>query len=95
MTQYHVVWVTRYRRTILINGVDEYTKEIIKGFRKFFPDIYIDEIGIDKDHIHLHMIIPPKYAVSKVINAMKVNSSRILRKKYIGMKDAFGEQDFS
>ena len=82
-TQYHIVWVTRYRRKILCDGIDAYLKAIItREFREFFPDIRIDEVGIDQDHIHLHVIIPPKYAVSRIVEAFKSNTSRLIRKKF-------------
>ena len=81
-TQYHIVWVTRYRRKILIPGVAEYLKQSLKEVRKFHPDWYIEEIGTDQDHIHLHMIIPPKYAVSKVVETIKSVSSRMLKEKF-------------
>ena len=82
-TQYHIVWVTRYRRKILCQGLDSYLKTLItKEFREFYPDIYTEEISIDQDHIHIHIIIPPKYAVSKIVEALKSNTSRLIRKKF-------------
>ena len=86
-TQYHIVWVTRYRRKILCHGIDTYLTAILKGLREFFPDVYILEIGIDpewKDHVHIHVIIPPKYAVSRIVEAIKSNTSRMIRKKFSG-----------
>ena len=40
------------------------------------------EIGIHSDHVYLHMVIPPKYAVSKVVETIKKNTSRLLREKF-------------
>lgn len=34
------------------------------------------------DHVHLHMVIPPKYSVSFVVEAMKKNTSKALREKF-------------
>lgn len=63
--------------------MDAYFKTLIaKEFKEFFPDIHVDECGIDKDHIHIHCIIPPKYAVSKIVEAFKSNTSRLMRKKF-------------
>ena len=81
-TQYHILWVTRYRRKILVNGIDVYIEKIFREIGKYFPDVSIHEIGIDKDHIHLHIIIPPKYAVSNIVAALKSNTSRILKNKF-------------
>ncbi len=68
-TQYHVVLVTKYRRKILTKGVSQYLRVIFQEIGKFRPDVEFVEIGCDKDHVHLHMIIPPKYAVSEVVGA--------------------------
>ena len=81
-TQYHIVWVTRYRRKILVPGVAEYLKQSLKEVRKFHPDWYIEEMGTDQDHIHLHMIIPPKYAVSKVVETLKSVTAKQLKDKF-------------
>jgi len=37
-TQYHLVWVTRYRRKILVPGVAEYLKKVLRSVREFHPD---------------------------------------------------------
>ena len=65
-TQYHIVWITRYRRKILIKGVKDYLKIKLLEMRKYYSEWEYLEIDIDLDHIHLYMLIPPKYAVSKV-----------------------------
>jgi len=84
-TQYHIVWVTRtrYRRNILVKGLDSYFKTLItKEFKEFFPDVHVDECGTDQDHVHIHCIIPPKYAVSRIVEAFKSNTSRLMREKF-------------
>jgi len=77
-TQYHIVWITRYRRKILVKGVRNYLKIKLKEIRKYYPEWEYIEIGINSDHVHLYMIIPPKYAVSKVVETIKKNTSRSL-----------------
>ena len=37
-TQYHVLWVTRYRRKILVKGIAEYFKKAIREVREVYPD---------------------------------------------------------
>jgi len=54
-TQYHIVWVTRYRRKILVTGVKSYLKIKLQEIRKYYPDWEYIEIGIKKDHVHLYM----------------------------------------
>jgi REP element-mobilizing transposase RayT len=40
-TQYHLVWVTRYRRKILVPGVAEYLRKVLHGVREFHPDWFL------------------------------------------------------
>jgi putative transposase len=81
-TQYHIVWVTRYRRKWLTKGIDSYFKIKLEEVRKYYPDWYFDTVGTDQDHVHLHMIIPPKYSVSQAVEVMKTNTSRALQEKF-------------
>jgi putative transposase len=81
-TQYHLVWVTRDRRKILVPGVAEYLKKVLRGVREFHPDWFLEESGVERDHVHLHMVIPPKYAVSRVVETMKRVTSRQLKEKF-------------
>lgn len=81
-TQYHVVWVTRYRRKILVPGIAEYLKKVLRAVREFHPDWFLEEIGVERDHVHLHMVIPPKYAVSTVLETLKSVTSRRLKEKF-------------
>ena len=81
-TQYHIVWPTRFRRKILTPGVASYLRIKFGEVRKFYPDIHYVEIGTDKDHVHLHVIIPPRYSVSKMVNIIKTNTSHALQQKF-------------
>jgi len=56
---------------------------------KYYPDRIYIEMGIDKDHIHLHMIIPPKYAISKVVETIKSNTGRSLKNKFKFLKKVY------
>jgi len=92
-TQYHIVWVTRYRRKILNKGVAEYLKTKLHEARKYYPDWEYVAIGIAEDHLHLHMVIPPKYAVSTVVETLKKNSSRELSKKFRFLKNFYWDNE--
>ena len=81
-TQYHLVWVTRYRRNIHVPGIADYLKKVLRAVREFHPDWFLEEIGVDRDHVHLHMVISPKYAVSKVVETLKRVTSRQLEEKF-------------
>ena len=80
--QYHIVWVTRYRHPWITQGLDEYLKLKLHEVTKYHPDWIIIEIGVAKDHVHIYMIIPPKYSVSEVVKALKINTAREMKAKF-------------
>ncbi len=92
-TQYHIVWVTRYRRKILNRGVREYLETKLQEARKYYPDWEYIAIGIAEDHLHLHMVIPPKYAVSMVVETLKKNTSRELGQKFRFLKSVYWDNE--
>ena len=77
-TQYHLVWVTRYRRKVLVPGVQRYLHVKLYEVCKWRPDWEYIAIGMEVDHVHRHMVIPPKYAVSQAVDTLKANTSRAL-----------------
>lgn len=88
-TQYHIVIVSRFRRAWINEGVATFLKLKFKETTEYFPDWEFIEIGTDLDHIHLHMVIPPKYAVSKVVEIIKSNTSFALKKKFDFLKKVY------
>jgi len=92
-TQYHVVFVTKYRRKILVKGVCQWLELRFQEIRKYKPDLEFVEIGIDKDHMHLHMVIPPKYSVSEIINQIKSNTSRDMKEKFEFLEKVYWRTD--
>ena len=92
-TQYHIVWVTRYRRKILNEGVKEYLETKLQESRKYYPDWEYIAIGIAVDHVHIHMVIPPKYAVSKVVETLKKNTSRHLSLKFRFLSQVYWDRE--
>ncbi len=81
-TEYHLVWVTKYRRKILNQGVSEYVKKRLGDMLKKYPEVVYLAKGTEEDHIHLHVVIPPKYSVARIVNVMKSYTSRDIRNKF-------------
>jgi len=46
-------------------------------------------MGIKNDHIHLYMVLPQKYAVSKVVETIKKNTSGSLSRKFAFLKKIY------
>ena len=94
--KYHVCWCTKYRRRILNPGVSGYLRKILVKLVKSMPGLIIEEIGIDdklRDHVHLVMIIPPKYSASDVVATLKARSASLLRVKFIFFKKVYWKEN--
>lgn len=86
-TQYHVVWIPKYRHTVLVEGVKQYLEKVFYSvLEERYPDVYISEQNIQVDHVHMLLEIPPKYAVSAVVGVLKGVSSRLMRKEFDYLK---------
>ena len=81
-TEYHIVWIPKYRRRILNPGIKGYLIKLFPQILKQMPGVEIVEQNIQVDHIHTVMIIPPKYAVSAVVGQIKSYTAGNLRKKF-------------
>ena len=79
--QYHIVWTPRYRGKVLS---DNYIKQELKRIFKFiakWKGLRLIQWHVGDEHIHLYLIIPPKYSVSYIICILKSKSSSWLKKK--------------
>jgi len=79
--KYHIVWCPKYRRNVLVGGIDERLKEII---RQSADEQRVDliEMEVMPDHVHLLCEINPQYGVHKFVKLLKGRSSRLLRQEF-------------
>jgi putative transposase len=57
------------------------------------PGCEIVKYNIQIDHVHMVMIIPPKYSVSMVVGKMKGMTSSELRKKFGWLKQRYRQEN--
>ena len=91
--KYHLVFATKYRRKIFNDGIFEYMKIKLKDVQDHYPELEIQEINFDKDHIHLLISIPPKMSISSVVRILKSNTARELKKKFEFLKKVYWGTD--
>ena len=84
--QYHVVWTPKYRKKILQGKLKEFIEKRLFDVQEYHPDIEIEKYSIQKDLIHLVIIIPPRYSVYGIIGKIKANTSREIRKMFESLK---------
>lgn len=83
--KYHVVWCPKYRRKVLVDGIDARLKELIV---QACNDINAEliEMEIMPDHVHLLMEVDPQYGINRAVRHIKGFSSHILRKEFPMLK---------
>ena len=79
--KYHIVWCPKYRRKVLINGVDTRLKELIHEIAKELQ-LEIIEMEVMPDHIHILLEVDPQFGIHRAVKALKGRTSRILRQEY-------------
>ena len=84
-SKYHVVFCPKYRRPVLVNGVDVRLKELITEICERLK-VEIIEMEIMPDHVHLLMEVAPQYGIHKAVKQIKGYSSRILREEFPWLK---------
>ena len=62
--------------------------------QKHHPDIEIEKYSVQKDHVHLIIVIPPKYSVSEIIGKIKANTSREIRRRFAWVKKVYWHNEF-
>lgn len=83
--KYHVIWCPKYRRKVLIEGVDVRLKQILQEVCNEFKAEMI-EIEVMPDHVHVLVEIDPQFGIVKLVRYMKGRSSRLLRMEFPWLK---------
>ena len=90
--QYHVVWSCKYRRRILKPGVCNYLRKLLPKLVRSMSGVKIETIGFDGDHLHMVMVIPPKYSISSVMGRLKSQSSAQLRSSFSWLSKVYWKE---
>ena len=92
--QYHIVWIPKYRKKILKGELKAFIEKHLFDIQEFHPDIQIEDYSIQTDHVHLVIIIPPRYSVSSIVGKLKANTSREIRKTFEWIKQVYWRNEF-
>ena len=90
--QYHVVWVCKYRRRILNPAMCSYIREILPKLLRSKPGVEIETIGFDGDHVHMVLVIPPKYSIASVMGVLKSQSSSKIRDRFKWLEKVYWKE---
>jgi putative transposase len=79
--KYHGVWTSKYRRKVLVRGVDVRLKEIVHEVADELQ-CEIFELEIMPDHVHLLCEVDPQLGIHRFVKRVKGKSSRWLRGEF-------------
>ncbi len=68
--QYHLVWCTKYRRDVLVDGVDDDCKALLLSIAEEYR-FEIRAMEVMPDHIHLLLNTSPQFYIPDMIRIMK------------------------
>ena len=91
--KYHIVFTPKYRRQIIYGQIKQDVGAILRELCKR-KGITIIEATACKDHIHMYVEIPPKYAVSDVVGYLKGKSSLMIFDRHANLKYKYGNRHF-
>ena len=75
--KYHFVWVTKYRKKVLVGEVGTRLRELVREVCRT-NEIEILQGNVCSDHVHVLLSCPPNMSPSKVMQYIKGKSSRKL-----------------
>ncbi|MCX5864314.1 MAG: IS200/IS605 family transposase [Deltaproteobacteria bacterium] len=82
----HLVWITKYRKKVLVESVALRIREICQG-----EGVDIIKGHVSKDHVHLFVSLPPQVTINRLVQRLKgktsfklLNEFPHLRKTYWG-----------
>jgi putative transposase len=82
---FHLIWTSKYRRTVLIDGVDVRLKELLLQKAKEH-DWHIEKMEVMPDHVHIFIKVTPTDAPAFVVSQLKGFSSFTLRNEFPSLK---------
>ena len=71
---YHIVWITKYRKRILSGIVAERVRDLVRSICKEH-EVEIIKGHVSPDHIHMFVSVLPHLAISKLVQYLKGKSS--------------------
>ena len=82
---FHIVWCPKYRRSVLVDGIDERLKQILHEVAQE-THCELIEVEVMPDHVHVLASLDPQLGVHRLTKRMKGRSSRLLRQEFPKLK---------
>jgi putative transposase len=78
---YHLIWCPKYRRKVLVNGIDERLKVLLNEKAEKMK-VVIENMEVMPDHVHLFVKCRPTDNPQQLVGQFKGYASRYLREEF-------------
>lgn len=82
---YHLIWCSKYRRKVLVGNIELRLKDILLNTAEEL-NVYIDNITVFPDYVHLVVRANPAVSPAGIIAQFKSKSSNKLRHEFSELK---------
>ncbi|MDR4484888.1 MAG: IS200/IS605 family transposase [Nitrospirales bacterium] len=92
---YHIVFPVKYRKALLADDVVEIIVDVARGLAERY-DIECEQLGCDRNHIHLLCSAHPKIAPGQIVRLFKsITGHELFRRKPALKKELWGGEFWS
>jgi putative transposase len=82
---YHLVWIPRIRKKVLVGPVEARLKELLAEIAIQYG-FEILAVEVMPDHVHVFVSAAPKFAPAEIVRLFKVITSRSLKKEFESLR---------
>ncbi len=83
--QYHVIWCTKYRRSVFDDTMQERLQHLICS-RQTDWDYRIRAVDVMADHVHMVIENNPKVSIAQTVGKIKAYTSKTMREEFPQLK---------
>ena len=91
--KYHLVFVPKYRKKVIFGEIRKFLGPIFHELARQ-KECRIVEGHLMRDHVHMCIEIPPKYAVSSIVGFLKGKSAIAIARQFSGKERNFNGENF-
>ena len=91
--RYHIVFVVKYRKSLIDNEIFSYMKNVCKGIQERYF-IWFEALGHENNHVHMVIEAAPKYSPSRIIQICKSILAKQIFKRFPKVKDELWGGEF-
>ena len=84
--RYHLVFVIKYRKSLINKSVFEFLKTILRGIEERYY-LRFHAIGHENNHLHLLVEARPRYSPSEIMQICKSITAKQVFKQFPGIKE--------